>query len=589
MPRLRVLPAHVRRRVALPLAAAATGALVLAGCGGDDEPTASTGAAPVPGGGITSALADDVPAGAVAFAEATIRPGGDVKAAIEDIASVAGVTDVGAAIVKGLDIDDDDLGGASFERDVLPALGDHVGGFAVRDGGARQGRAQAAGAFVAEVRDAAALRKALDEELRRGTQEQAEGQTYYRGPGDSKDVAVWIGDQTFAVGQVPAVRAAIAAAKGPDLAGAERFEKAVSQVRADAEDVAGVGYVDLQQADVLNGLIERATGSSRGRQAKLRSRLRQLERGSSSLPDIDRLSRGFTIPKIDATQALAVELAPGRLRVHSAGTGPAATGTSAAAADALAALPAGSWLAASLDGIQETLKLSGQYGGQDPKELLELLRSQAGVDLPQDLVDAVSGLRSATVSVRGDSLTSLGGAVTLQAKDAAAATTLLERLRKLAESETPLRFQEQTVPGADKGLVTQLPGLPFQIAAGIKGDRLAIGLGTEAVGQTLSPSSKLGDDPIHASAEELLGGQEPSFLLDASRISNLLGTLPLGSLDDPDAKKVLDVVRRLKLAAVGGSSSGTTWTSTLGLSWTPPLGGTSGGSGTTTGSSTPGR
>lgn len=593
-----------RRFRRAPMAFALSGALALAvaGCGGDDEKTTSTTAGPsTQGAPLQLALADDVPAGAAGFAEATIRPGGSTKAGIEELTSAFGVTDPGPALIKALDLDDEDLaGGASFEDAIIPFLGDQIGGFVVRDPASR-GKTESAAAFVASVRDAAGLRKGLQKELDEGTKRELDGQTYYQGPGSDKDVAVWIGDETFAVGQIPAVEAAIKAGPGADLAGNDRFKKAVEQVRT--EDLLGGGYVDLQQADVLNSVIGDVTNSGE-RQARLRRRLRQLERsgGSAAVPGLERgldsLSSigGDTLPKVDAAIAMGVELRSGRIRLQVGGTQP--EGLSAPTTDSedeLANLPAGSWLAAGVGGFQQAFKSYGTLlGGSgtgttstptpaaDPKALLGQLRQLTGINIPDSLLDALGGLESGAIAVRGDSITSIGGAVVLRAKDAAGASTILDQLRAVVQQTLPLRFQERSITGADKGVVAQFPGAPFLIAAGVKGDRLAIGLGTDAVGNALTPSSKLGDDPVYGQAQELLGGKKPTAIIDATKISQFLQSLPIDELRDRDGQMVLAVLQRLKLISAGGTSSGSTFNSTLALSYAPGTSGGSGGTGTTT-------
>lgn len=101
-------------------------------------------------GQLKAALSDDVPANAAAFAETSIRPQGDTKATIEQIAGMFGVQDPGDELIKALDMDEPLDSGKTFKDDVLPLLGDHVGGFVL--GGKPAGKQPVDAAVVAEVR-----------------------------------------------------------------------------------------------------------------------------------------------------------------------------------------------------------------------------------------------------------------------------------------------------------------------------------------------------------------------------------------------------------------------------------------------------
>lgn len=539
-------------------AALLAGALALTGCGGGDDkkdPAAAPSAAS--GAPVQAVLADDVPADAVAFGEADIRPEGATKAGILDVTKAFGITDPGGELIKALDLDGHDLAsGKSFESAILPTLGDHVGGFLIARPAKKGEAAGVSGALVAEVRDATALRKALDADLRKSTKLDVDGQEVYREPDGGKDpFAIWVGDRTFSVGKEDAVRKAVAAASGPDLAGAARYRSAIGQVRA--TDQVGVAWLDLQQTEALDAVLSELDsadlGSSRlsGRERRLGERLRSSTSG---------------LPQIDASIGVALEARPGRIGLQLGGTQPKELAhTTSGGADAVAALPSGSWFAAGLGELRDSL-LPGTTG-KDPKQAAQQLSKLLGVDVPEQLLSDIGDVRAITLGARGDSLLSLGGAVVVQTKDAAGSGRLMDALAGVLGDKTSLKLRSSDIPGADKGLVGQLPGLPLQVAIGTKGDRLAIGLGPDSVTGALEPKGRLGDDPVYARAQALIGGAKPQLLLDASRIGELIGSLPLDRLG---AGGVMQVVRRLQLLSAGATNTGaTTWRGSAVLQYGP--------------------
>jgi hypothetical protein len=556
------LPRTTMRR-AVPVTALAVSALAFAGCGGDDDAgrTASkaTTAAKTAVANVANApkatLADDVPAKSVAYVEATIRPNGEAKTAIEQLARLAGVDDPGAELLKSFD-DDDLPNGKTFEKDVLPALGDHVAAFllqAASDSAAKDPQ----GSVVAEVKDADALRSSLEPSLRKdSTETTIDGQKVYR---DKESAATaWIGDDLLAVGTEEGVRATIAAAKGGTLDTNQRFTKALGQVQA--PDPLGLAWVDLQQAPTLNGALIKA-GEESSKEAKsstlsdseleklspaLRQRLRSAQGGGSNP------FATATLPATDATYAMALQLKPGRLSVAAGGTSTQdMTASAKAGADAVAALPGGSWLA--FGGAAQ----GAVPAGATTDETLKQLEAAIG-ELPAGLKDALGKIQAVSGSVRGDSLIGAGGAIVLRTSDAASAKALLDGFGDAAKSKG-VPVKSQAIDGAESGLVAQLPGLPLQLAAGVQGDRVAIGLGIDSIKNALKPASKLADDPIYGQAKQALGGLAPSLLIDPKPLTNLIGSLGVG-----EARQAVEALQRLKLVAAGQeATSATTWRGSL--------------------------
>ncbi|WP_022930670.1 DUF3352 domain-containing protein [Patulibacter americanus] len=565
------LPRTVARR-AVPLTAIAVGALAFAGCGGGDDEsgkpaTPAAAAATTTGAAPKAFLADDVPAKVAAYAEATFRPGQEPKAAIEELSRLFGVADPGGELMKSLDLDDELESGKTFEKDVLPHLGDHVGAFLLQAASASAAK-KPQGAIVAEVKDADALRATLEPALKDESRVvTVAGQQVYRDK--NSQAAAWIGDDLFAMGTEDAVRATIEATEGETLDGNARYKAAIAQVRA--SDPLGLTWVDLQQAPTLNGAIAKAAdeGGSRAKKPAsglTESQLKQLPPsvrkrlessggggGFGTSGGMGALDASTTVPTTDATIAMALSLRPGRATVSTGGTAPEGLGGEAkAGADAVAALPGGSWLAFGAP-------ISGMNGlGATGPEVWEQLEAVTG-ELPADFKAALGKVKSVSGAARGDSLLGAAGGVVLQTEDDASAKALLDGMGGLVKRQTGFPVRSQDIEGADAGLVAAPQGLPLQIAAGQKGDRVAIGLGVDSVTSILKPSSKFGDDPTYDRAKQALGGATPSVVINPKPLTNLIGSLGVG-----EARQAVEALQRLKLIAGSQESTGaTTWRGTF--------------------------
>lgn len=567
-----------RLRRAAPAAVLLTGAIALGGCGSSDDSPKKEAAATAPP--LQLALADDVPARAAAFAEATIRPTGESKAAIDQVAGLFGVTDPGKAIVKGLDLDEELDNGKNFEKDVLPYLGDHVAAFVLpiagaagagskQDGNAtKKEAAEPDAALVVEVKDASALRSTLEPALRKDTAKvTVDGQQVYRDKADG--TSAWFGDKTFALGTEAAVKATIAATKGDTLAGNARFKAAIGEVHS-TDPLAAV-WVDLLQAEGLDDALASLGGdqaSAVGKDLPPAER-KQLDRLREQSEMLQGAWAGGSIPKVDVTMAMALEAKPGLVRIKAGGTRPkTADGKPSTAgkesADTLAALPSGSWISLGLSLSDQSFATGAD--GASPAEALKQLESALGDEFPKDLAEALKKVRTIALSVRGDSLTSIGGAVVLDMQDAAAAGQLVDALSDLAEKQGGMKVTPRKIDGTDRAVVANGGSLPLDIAAGVKGSRVAIGPGITSVSSAFDPKAKLSTDPIYAAAKTALDGDAPALLIDPQPLSQLLASLPLG--DDPTVTQVTDVIRRIKLIAGSSVDSGpTTWRSTLAVSF----------------------
>lgn len=547
-------PRATRRRVsrAIPVATVLAGALVLAGCGGDDdkkEPPATPAAAA--SFNVTSELAASVPADAAVFAEVKLQPDGEQKAAIDELSKLFG-DDKGKSLAEELDLDLKN--GQTFEKDVVPYLGERAGGFAIVDPEAPKTKStkddDGDGALIVQVKDRAKLTATLTASFDSKTKPiKIAGQDAYRG----KDGAtLWISDTLAVVGTEKAVTATIEAQGGETLDKNARFTTALKQVRAD--DPLAIGWSDFKNASALGAAL--TAMDDEGKDA-----LKQLKDSGvagASAGDLEALEQlaNAPFPDFDATIAMAALAKPGQVTLEFGGTQPKpATGSAEQfakdGADAVAALPAGSWLA-----FGSSLASTNGMEGLSLDEQLKQIEELTGEKLPAGLTSAIDKIKTFAVGIKGDSLLAIGGAAIVQTADAAAATELLKTIEGELKKDSTLTVEKTPIPGADDSVVVRTAELPIRIAVGVKGDRLVIGLGAESVTNALEGSKTLSGDPAYKQAQDALGGDAPMLLVNPTPLGQLLGDLP----GDGEMQEITGALKGIKLLTSSYVATGdTTW------------------------------
>jgi hypothetical protein len=543
------------RRVArvLPVATVLTGALVLAGCGGDDdkqEPPATPAAAA--SFNVTSELAKSVPGDATAFAEVKLQPNGEQKAALDELVSVFG-EDAEKSLIDELGLDDEE-NGKTFKDDVVPYLGERAGGFAIVDPNAAKTKTtkddEPDGALVVQVKDSAKLTETIEATNDKSTKKvKVAGQDAYR---NDEGVTLWVGESLAVAGTEKAVTAAIEAQGGATLDKNERFTTALKQVRAD--DPLAIGYTDMKNFSALSAAL--MAMDEEGNEA-----LRELKRSGApglSKSDISALDSfaNADVPDVDATIAMAALAKPGQITLEFGGTQPKPpTGSleqfAKDGADAVAALPAGSWLAAG-----GSMDAGGYLPGYTLEDQLKQLEDALGEQLPSGLTSALGKIKTFAVGIKGDSLLAIGGAAIIRTADAATATELLKTIEGELAKDSSLTVEKTPIPGADDGLVVRTAQMPIRIAVGVKGDRLVVGLGAESVTNALEGTKTLSGDPAYKQAQEALGGDAPTLLVNPAPLAQLLGDLP----DSGEIGDVVGVLKGIKLLTSSSVGTGdTTW------------------------------
>jgi hypothetical protein len=467
------------RLAALAVAAVAAGA---AGCGG--------------GGGSGDAdPAKVAPKASLVYLEAQVRPEGDQKAAVDDVAKkVLGVDDPGKRIQTLVDQAIAASGSRrSYEDDVKPWLGRRAA-LAVTSLAPGAGRSQAAAILASKDNGKAreAVNKAADEQSPKLARREYEGVDYRFDAGD--DTAAGVVDDYVVVGSEAGFKAVVDASKGEGLADNRQFES----VAKDARGKLGFGYLDTR------GLIG-ALGASG-----------QLPGGGASLQSLLGAANQPVTMSLDASSdRVVLEAVAGATR----------QARQAQASELLTALPGDSWLALAITDFGAAIKRTlDQVGAGIGAGLVETakqqIRSQTGLDLDRDVLAALGDV---AVFVSGSGVLTVGGGVVIQTPDRRAAARTLDKLAPLIRRQgapSGLRVTRTTIDGA-RGIKVASPRFPGSINAVLRGDRLVIAYTDAATRQALSPARKLGGSPQFQQAAQSLDGGAPALYVAFAPVANL--------------------------------------------------------------------
>ena len=473
----------------------------LAACGGDEATSAGAG----------DGLARLAPPTSIFYAEAAIRPQGDMKADLDALVAKFAPGQTTEGLVAKAFRDSSDK--VDFKRDIEPWLGERA---AVAVTGV-----QAAGsgdpdvAALVETTDPekalATVRKGVDGKL---ADRSHAGVDYLFDAADKS--AAGIVDDTLVGGTEAAFKAVVDASEKGGLSGNDRYTKVVDAVD---DDAFGFLYGDVRR--VLE-LAQRAGPADATPQ--------QLE-GIRELFDRRGVST-FAAGLVATDKAVTLRAAA-----------PTKAGGDAATADAVAALPAGAWAALGLgdlgksisEGLDGVKSLAGP--GFDVQSGLDQLEQQAGIDVQKDLL---SWMGQTGLFARGTSLTDIGGALVVESKDPAATKAALAKARTIV-ADAGLPAEPLSGNGIDDGFSVTPGNTPIQVFAALAGNRFVLAIGRPALDAAINPAGKLGDDASFKAAAELLGeGMRPTFFLDFPKVSGLIGLAASGQPSYAEAKRYLD-------------------------------------------------
>ena len=497
------------RKLLITVAALYVTALPVAGCGGNEQ--------------SASSAAELIPAGAVMYGEATLKPEGDQKAALDSLlAKFPGGGQAGEklkeAIEKGLRESQGDL---SFKDDIEPWLGDEAAFFV--SGFNLTGGFESSALLVATEDEGGAedaLEKAAEGKVTKQDYNGVEYLTDESG-GDTHAGAVF--DGYLVLGNEAGVRAAIDTSKGdPKLSDDDGFTKALDGA---SDDRLGFFYANSSQL------------------------LATIERQGAPLPnEIKDLLRDPVVATLDVDDDGAVIEAS---IPESLGK---ASGLFGQGSDLLTELPADSWAALAQNELGSVLdfyvdSLSGAAGGRDVVE--QQLRSATGLDLQRDVIDWMGDFG---VFVRGTSLADLDGALVLETSDEAASGRFLDALARLVQRQTDdpgVRVTPLTAPGGGTGYTLESREIPKPVHAFVKGGKVVFAYGDTAAGDAVDSGNTLGDSPEFAELRDSLGNYDVSFYMLMQPILQLADSAGASSDDDwQEVKPYLEAISGF----VGGTS-----------------------------------
>lgn len=495
---------------------------VLAGCGGGS-------------GSGASSPAGVAPPNTPVFIEATLRPEGELKANVEEIAkTVGGIDDLGEKIISKLESSAGDAGqNLDYKTEVEPWLGEKAGLFL--DG--FTGDEFELSGVVIQTTDAEAAQAFVDKRAK-VSKNPVEDASYegvaYKVDNTDESVYGMVGDLLVVAEKEQAFKDAVKASNGDSLEGEEAFGAAMDEaVDGSLADI----YVDVGQ------LVEQS--------------------GDEIDPQVKQVLQTIGVEPQEATAVASVVPEKEQVEIDVSSDLGDQEVPSGDAAELLETLPANSFAALGIsdfgEQLQEALDGLDREGisGTIPPHQLKNGIKELGIDL-EGLVDS---LRDAAAFASGSNESSLGGALVLTA-EGSKASEAVERAVTLMRA-----FHVGGVSvlgGKTNGFAVHSDELgPKPLVVAAKEGRVAIGYG---VPQTLSglaaPSGRtLADNPAFKEAVAALEGTPITGFADgagALRLANAL--VPSSETGYKEAKPYL---RHIDFLAIGSGSDGARATAKL--------------------------
>jgi hypothetical protein len=494
------------RRILLAIALFSCSVVAVAGCGNDSS--SSSGAASV------------APASSLVYGEATLRPEGDQKAAVEALVNkFPGEGSAGDRIQRLMEtLFTEAETSLSYREDVEPWLGDEAG-FFVSNLRGQEGEADAALLVATEDEDATvdAVEKASNARKR-------EHRGYDVYVYDDGQEAAAVVDGWLALGTPGAVEAAIDTAEGDDpIEDEDRFQDTLEDA---PEDRLGFVYVDTPA---------------------IREQLQGMP-GAEALAPFREIFKEAILITADADEA-GVRFEATIPTALTAGFPVVSEGSGAAGE-----LPAEAWLALAQPDLGQTIEgyvelVAGTLGGRDVIE--QQLRDSTGLDLEEDVI---AWMGDWSLFVRGTSVDSLDGAVVIETSDEEASGRFIDAIARLGRqnAEAGTRIGPLDLPGGGEGVTVRTPDVPQPIHLFQRDGRVVAAYGDAAANDALDPGETLASSAEYTQAEEALGGDYVvSFFMAFEPILALAENE--GAASDPEYQEAKPYLEPLG-ALVGGAT-----------------------------------
>jgi hypothetical protein len=511
------VPASVQHRLLLPFLLAALAALLVAGCGG--------------GGGSDSGGTDPAsvaPPQAPIFIAFTVKPEGETKQNIESLAQkIAGVDNLGGLIVEELENSASEDGEElDFDKEIEPWLGEEGGLFLQEY---EEEDFEGYGAAV-QAEDEEEAREFVDQQVESGDESFKDGSyegVDFKVQEDETTIGVFDGLLVFAEDEA-IFKSMVDASNGENLGGEDTYASAVSDVPGDS--VADV-FVDI------GGLIEEA-GNEIDSETELFLDSVGIEPEEATA--VASLVPGSDQIEIDLSSNISGDNPPGGDASELLGSLPATS---------VAAFASPEFGDRFNEGIDRIDAEGIPSEGIPPHKLKKSLK-EAGVDL-----ESIAGsIGDVGAYLTGNSESSLGGAMILEAED--------EEKAKNTVSNLGLFLRSTGTPGITKisegasGFSIRSPELGRQpVVVAAKGSRVAIGYGLATTLSSFQESGKtLADSATYKEAVDALGGTPISVYVDGGSALKLATALmPSGEEDFEEAKPYL---QKIDYLALGSEASG---------------------------------
>jgi hypothetical protein len=497
-------------------------ALIAAGCGGS----------PASGGDGDPASA--VPANAAFYADATVRPEGDLR---DDALAAAGKVlrsddpqaKIDELVAKAFAESEDPK--LDYKKDIAPWLGQKVAIWGASSAGTED---DFRGAIVASVEDEDEAQAALDRAVK-SSDKTFSKRTYkdvdYQA---STDSAAGLVEGFVVLGTEAEFKKSIDAAKGDGLDSDDRFKKAMDGLE---DDRLGSFYVDVKT------LIDTAARQDpqAGAQLEQAKRIFPVDKigavAGGLMADGDRIA-------VDATAQVPENAFPAGLgSLYSGGATPL-----------LGELPGESWVAFGAPDFGPALKgiyqqAAGAFGGA---AIENQLRQSLGLDLQQDVFSWIGDI---AVFARGTTMDAIDGGLVIEVTDSAKAKAAFPKLLGLAQSRGNVPAKPVQIDGADQAFESALPGAPKPIVAARSEKRVVIAFGREAAADALGGGEQLSDSDTYAAAKSVLGDVEPGFLLS---VPSVLALVEASGQSDADYQKAKPYLEAFGILSGGNSRDGDT-------------------------------
>jgi hypothetical protein len=491
------------RKLILVLAVLSIAALAAVGCGKDEAPSSASSLAP---------------AASVFYGEVTLKPEGDQKEAVESIVSkFPGQGSLGDRIQELVDkaLKDSDSA-ISYKDDIEPWLGDEAAFFVT---GKNMDQNALLVAADDEDQARAALEKSAEGKVTKKTYRDVQ---YLMDESDETNTGA-VFDGYLVSGNEAGVKAAIDTSKGDStLSDSDDYTGAIDDL---SDDRLGLFFINSPQL------------------------LKDNANAGASVPE--NFKKVFEKPSVVTVDAdndgVAFE---GSLPQGTVDTLPFLGQGSELIED----LPADSWLATAQPDFDKTLDFfiesaAGFAGGRDVVE--RQFKAATGLDLQKDVLDWMGDFG---VFVRGTTVDSAEGALIIETSDEAASARLIDRLKKLAETQADNpgdRVVPLAAPGGGEGFTLVSRSIPRPIHLFQRDGRVVLAFGNQAAADAVDSGEPLGESERYRQAADSLGDYDVSFYLAVAPLLQLVdSTSAAAEADWQEAKPYLEPVDAL----VGGTS-----------------------------------